>query len=124
MEHASGFTSDQRKGNLHVKLTGKFDDKRAFEVGHHIHDVYRGEGNIFIHTHDVTEIVPSSKVMFQHMLGVLELPKKNIYLMGEKGEHICHEEGRVIVHKKKPHGCGRCKNCTCGKKKTENHRDA
>lgn len=123
MEYAIGVTSDQRNGNLHVKLAGVFDDKQAFEVGHHIQDVYRGKGNIFIHTNDLTEIAPSSKMMFKHMLGVLELPKEHIYLMGEKGRDICHEEGKVIVHKKKSHGhcCGRCKNCSCGKKKTETH---
>ena len=116
MDLSESIVSNKRNGNLHVTVSGRFDQKRVSEVGQHICRVYGGTGNIFIHTHEITEVAPNSRTMFSSMLGELSLPKKNIYLMGEQGKHICHEEGRVIIKQSKPSsgGCGgRCKNCKC-----------
>ena len=110
------FNTRVSKGNLHVRLSGEFCKGTAMAVTRHISKEYTGRGNIFIHTHEVTEVAPQSQSIFENMLGVLDLPKENIYLMGEKGKAICHDQGRVLVRKKQ-HGqgsCGRCKNCKCG----------
>lgn len=118
MESTAHIQSDERNGNLHIKLNGGFSKDTAMAVTYHISRAYRGEGNVFIHTKDITEVEPQSQTMFKYMVGVLELPKDNIYLMGDKGKDICHDQGKVIIRKKHGHGsCGRCKNCKCGTQK-------
>ena len=120
MEMGDTIQSDERNGNLHIKLNGEFSRDTAMAVTFHISNSYRGKGNIFIHTKGVTAVAPQSQLMFKYMVGVLDLPKDNIYLMGDKGKELCHDNGKVIVHKKK-HGngrCGGCGNCKCGTQKT------
>lgn len=112
----SNIQSDQRNGNLHIKLNGEFSRDTAMAVMYHINQEYRGKGNVFIHTNDITEVAPQSQSVFQYMMGILDLPKDNIYLTGEKGKDICHDEGKVIVRKKHG-GCGRCGSCKCGSRK-------
>lgn len=121
-ENTCDINLEERNGNLHIKLHGRFGVDTAMEVTSSISRKYQMGGNVFIHTTDVTAVSPQSKEMFRSMLGVYNLPLKKIYLMGEKGKEICHEEGRVIV-KKHNHGhkkcSGRCKNCKC--KSKQNH---
>lgn len=108
--------SHERIGNLHINLQGHFGVDTAMELTSHINKVYNGDGNIFIHTSGITSISDQSKMMFSNMLGIMNLPKKKIYFLGEKGKEICHSEGKVIVrkgHKSKGRICGRCKNCKC-----------
>jgi len=101
-------------------LAGQFDVDTAMLLTSHMSKSYTGKGNIFIHTAAITEVSPQSKKMFNSMLGGFNLPSTKIYLMGEKGHEICHENGKVIVKKERPAGhksCGRCKNCKCGTSK-------
>ncbi len=113
---------EERNGNLHIRLQGRFGVDTAMEVTSNISRKYQMGSNVFIHTAEVTAVSPQSKEMFRSMLGVYNLPLEKIYLMGEKGREICHAEGRVIV-RKQTHGhkkCGgRCKNCKCSSK--QNH---
>lgn len=112
--------TDQRNGNLHINLEGMFTPDTAAQLTMVMERTYIGEGNIFIHTAGLTDIEPNSKLAFNNLLGISDLPKENVYLTGEKGLDISHDSGKVIVHKKKKHGhggCGKCKNCTCHKKK-------
>lgn len=113
---------EERNGNLLVNLQGNFGVDTAMELTASISRKYRVGSNVFIHTTDVTSVSPQSKEMFNNMLGVYNIPCEKIYLMGEKGLEICHDEGKVIFHKKTPgeKKCGgRCKNCKC--KSRKNH---
>lgn len=118
-ENMSDINFEERNGNLHVKVHGRFGVDTAMELTSDISRRYQTGSNVFIHTSAITDVSPQSKEMFSSMLGVYNLPLNNIYLMGEKGKEICHDEGRVIV-RKEAHGhkkCGgRCKNCTCNSK--------
>lgn len=118
MEMAA-INTDQRNGNLHINIEGLFTPETAAQLTIIMSRSYIGKGNIFIHTAKVVDVKPDSKFAFNHLLGLTELPKENVYLTGEKGFDIGDDEGKVIIHKKKKHGhggCGRCKNCTCNKK--------
>lgn len=119
-EKSSEIKIEERNGNLHVKLQGRFGVDTAMELTSNISRRYQLGSNVFIHTSEITDVSPQSKEMFNSMLGVYDLPLGNIYLMGEKGKEICHDEGKVII-RKTAHGhkkCGgRCKNCTCNSKK-------
>jgi len=112
--------AEQRNGNLHINLEGLFTTDTAAQLTMVMAKSYSGEGNIFIHTAQVTDVKPDSKLAFNYLLKVVDLPKENVYLTGEKGLDIGHDSGKVIVYKKKKHGhggCGKCKNCTCHSKK-------
>ena len=110
---------EERNGNLHVRPHGQFCAKTAEIMAAMMSNSYRGKGNIFIHTKLITQVSPDSREMFNEMVGTLGLPRKSIYLMGETGKDICHDEGRVIVPKarKTGHRCGgNCANCSCKNK--------
>ena len=112
--------TNQRNGNLHIKLEGLFTTNTAAQLAVVMEKSYVGKGNIFIHTKQVTEVTANAQEAFSSFLRLSRLPKENVYLTGEKGHHISPDSGKVIVYKKKKHGhggCGKCKNCTCGKKK-------
>jgi hypothetical protein len=112
--------ADHRNGNLHINLDGRFTTDSAELLTLVMAGAYKGAGNIFIHTRRVTEVAPDSRVVFLDLQVKTGLPKDNIYLTGEKGLDICHDAGKVIVRKEKSHGhtgCGKCGNCTCGKKR-------
>lgn len=115
LEPRSVVTTEEKNGNLHVKLQGRFGVDTAMEVTSLISRKYRLGSNAFIHTAEVAAVSPQSIEMFSSMLGVYGLPPENIYLLGENGLEICHDEGRVMLRKKTyGHKCGgRCKNCKC-----------
>lgn len=120
MENVTRINADQRNGNLHINLDGRFTTDIAAQLTMVMAKAYQGKGNIFIHTSRITEIAPDSRFTFTNLLGLSGLPKDNIYLTGKKGLDICHDTGKVIVRKEKKHGhdcCGKCKNCTCHKRK-------
>lgn len=122
IDTSGGIDLEQRNGNLHIKVQGRFGVDTAMELTSGIARKYRTGSNVFIHTNEITAISPQSREMFKSMLGVYNLPQNNIYLIGEKGFDICHDKGRVIIRKKADptKGCGgRCKNCKC--KTKENH---
>ncbi|PID77662.1 MAG: hypothetical protein CSB24_00255 [Deltaproteobacteria bacterium] len=115
MEQTSFLAADTRNGNLHITLSGSFDEQKAREVGRCIHKEYVGEGNVFINTSGITEVKPRSRNAFNGVIEEFALPEDRIYFKGEKGRDICHDHGRVIVAKsgKHKHCSGRCKNCKC-----------
>lgn len=110
--------SDIRLGNLHIRLTGQFSTATAKEVTKYISNTWNGTGNIFIHTKEITEILPASQQVFQAMVGLLDLSRENIYFVGELGKKLCHERGRVIVPPDRKHQ-GRCGHCPRRDKKKQ-----
>jgi hypothetical protein len=78
---------------------------------------YRGKGNIFIHTANLTSVASESQVAFADHLSLSGLPREHLYLTGIKGLEISPDKGRVIVYEKKEKGCcGRCRDCKCDDK--------
>lgn len=122
METSINIDANERNGNLHIHLAGRFCPDSAIELTSLMREFYRGKGNIFIHTKSITDISPDSREVFESLVGQSDLPRDNIYLTGEKGLDLCHNVAKVIVHKKKKHGhgrCGNCKNCKNCKCKTK-----
>jgi hypothetical protein len=104
----------QRKGNLHVDLPEHFTAEMAADLTCLITEVYRGEGNIFVHTAEVLSVAPDSKRIFARCLEESGLPQDNLYVTGSKGLDFSPDNIRVIVYQKKKSGCGgRCKECKC-----------
>jgi hypothetical protein len=120
MKEESFMQIHKKNGNLHINLDGQFTPDIAARLTITIAKMYQGKGNIFIHTDKITRITPDSRYAFTNLLGMSGLPQDNVYLTGEKGLEICHDTGKVIIRKKAKHshgGCGRCKNCSCNKRK-------
>ncbi len=122
LDSSGDINLEQRNGNLHITVQGGFGIETALELTSSISRKYQTGSNVFIHTSEITAVSPQAREMFKSMLGLYNLPPEKIYLMGEKGFEICHDEGRVIV-RRKAHShrkCGgRCKNCQC--KAKDNH---
>ena len=104
--------SDQRNGNLFIKLFGDFDKSCAFRLVEAIKDQYRGSGNVFVNTEKIDKIVPSGRSTFANLMQTCSLPQKNFFFIGKKGIEIGLEGSRVIVRNKKS-SCGKCKKCSC-----------
>jgi len=121
MQLTTPINANQRNGNLHINLDGQLTPDIAAQLTKTMVKAYQGKGNIFIHTEKITEVVPEFRYAFTNLLNMSGLPQENVYLTGKKGLKICHDTGKVIVRKEKKHGhnggCGKCKNCSCHKRK-------
>ena len=112
MDSSQQIQTTQRNGNLHVRLEGQFTPATAEELTSAIALVYRGKGNIFIHTANITSVSPDSRNTFTQCINGSGLPQQNVYLTGSKGLDFSPDNIRVIVHKPKKNGCcGRCRDC-------------
>jgi len=104
-------------GNVHIDIDGRFSSDRARQLSLLLATHYPGSGNIFIHTDRLDEIEPEAPNVFVNWLNVSGVPVDRVYAMGRRGMEMSTDSLRAIVPKKKghgPHGCGKCKNCTCG----------
>jgi hypothetical protein len=121
MQQMQNIYADERNGNLHINLKGHFTPDTAAMLTLTMAKTYQGKGNIFIHTERITGVAPDSRYAFTNLLGMSGLPQDNVYLTGKQGLEICHDTGKVIVRKEKKHdhnnGCGKCKTCSCNKRK-------
>ncbi|MGI6655739.1 MAG: hypothetical protein ACOX5Z_02715 [Desulfobulbus sp.] len=115
MEMQQTISADQRNGNLHLSLHGRFTPEIAMQLGQTIADSYIGRGNIFIHTSQVTEVASGSRHAFGRMISDFGLPHDKMYLIGARGLDIGPDTTRVIIYEKKKRGCcGKCRSCACG----------
>ncbi len=108
-------------GNVHIDIDGRFTSDKARQLGLFLATQYRGSGNIFIHTDRLDEVEPEAPAVFVNWLNVSGVPVDRVYAMGRRGLEMSTDSLRAIVPKKRHHGhhgCGKCKNCTCGKKET------
>lgn len=118
MNGTARINADQRNGNLHIKLHGRFTPGVAAQLTMVMVKIYQGQGNIFIHTDMVTAIASDSRYAFGNLLEISGLPQDNIYLMGKNGIKICHDSLKFIVRKERRQGgCGKCGNCKCNREK-------
>lgn len=126
MNAMSPIEANQRNGNLHINLDGRFTMETALFLTTTMTQKYQGSGNIFIHTESITDIAPDSRQALTDLLGQNPLPRQNIYWIGSKGFDLSIDSTKVIIPpEKKQGGCGRCKNCRCheglGRQHTHNH---
>ncbi len=105
--------ANQRNGNLHIKVYGFFSREIAEEVVLLVRQAYTGQGNVFIHTNNVTGIHPDAKYSFSNRLKQIRIPAERVYLTGEKGMEISHDATRVIVQPPKKKHCGGCRGRKC-----------
>jgi len=107
----SNILSEQRNGNLFISLRGDYQGEWRSTLGAFIGS-YDGEGNIFVNTEKLNNLLPTVKAELKEIfIGLGRLGKK-IFFIGRKGFDICPDGYRVIVRNKLK-CCGKCKNCSC-----------
>ncbi len=116
MPQTAQIDTAQRNGNLHVTPAGFFSRELAQQLTATISRLYRGTGNIFIHTDALTGVAPESREALSRHIDRSGLPNTNLFFMGPRGFDINPDTCRVIAHKEKRHTCcGKCRNCSCQK---------
>lgn len=105
-------------GNMHVGLSGEFNQNTADAVLEILQTAYTGSGRIFIDTAKLNTIVESGAEYFKAAFAAINIPSACLFFKGEKGRSIGPNGSKLLLMKEretKPHTgcCGKCKNCTC-----------
>lgn len=96
MKNETQISASKRNGNLHIQVEGQVTPKSMAQVTIIMAKMSRGSGNIFIHTHRVTNIAPKSSNAFNKLIQLSGLRRDNIFLTGKKGIDFCCDRNRVI----------------------------
>ena len=119
MEKRNVMYVSQRVGGLHITVSGQFTHQVAAELYRTVGTMYQGNGNIFIHTKEITDVQPGAQQLLEDLFSQNSSLQQYLYLMGEKGFLISTHSAKVLVQKKKKGGCcGKCANCHCLKNDT------
>ena len=74
--------------NLHLRLTGVFDEEAALRLMETLDGKRASVQKIFVHTAALEEVFDSSAELFRSSLSSLDLPGAEIIFTGKKGERI------------------------------------
>lgn len=74
--------------NLHLRLTGVFDEEAALSLLEELHKHRASVGKIFIHTAALREVLAQGAGMFRNQLASLDRPAAEIIFTGERGEEL------------------------------------
>jgi len=74
--------------NLHLRLTGVFDEEAALSLTEALNENRAGVGKIFVHTGALDQVLDSGAKLFRSHLSSLDQPGAEIIFTGKKGEEI------------------------------------
>lgn len=105
-------------GNMHVDVSGEFNQNTAEAILEILQSAYTGSGRIFIDTVKINSIAESGAEYFKSAFAAINIPAAILFFKGEKGRNIGPNGSKLLLIKerdKKAHTgcCGKCKNCTC-----------
>lgn len=118
------FTINSRENNndLHIQLTGTFDDNSAYALKSICKSQYKTGGRLFIDLRSMTNLKPNQQLQFKQLLGELTLPPQKMYLKGEQALKIGYNGTRVLLMKSKKCACIKpCEVCSCKKRMQQKH---
>ena len=84
-------------GNLHIKLSGEFSSRCAWELIKIIKLQHSGVGRIFVNTAGLDRIASVGAELFKFHMRKSKMPSSRLYFKGEKGFEIAFDGSRVIV---------------------------
>jgi len=96
-------------GNLHIGLSGVFNDACAETLVQVLRLQGHGAGRVFVNTADLRQIRPGAAERFKTRMQWEGLPRDWLYFKGEKGLHMAPNGSRVILGQKRVPG----KRCGC-----------
>lgn len=105
-------------GNMHVGVSGEFNQNTADAVLEILQHAYTGSGRIFIDTAKINSIVESGAEYFKAAFAEINVHTACIFFKGEKSRTIGLNGSKLLLFKereKRAHTgcCGKCKYCTC-----------
>jgi hypothetical protein len=74
--------------NLHLRLTGVFDEEAALSLTEALNENRAGVGKIFVHTAALNQVLDSGAEVFRNSLSSLDRHGAEIIFTGKKGEQI------------------------------------
>ena len=77
--------------NLHLIITGDFDDGSAYELFRSLRKNYMGEYKVFLHTSRLRQICPSGVETFSNNLDMLPIGPEGLFFSGENAALIAPE---------------------------------
>jgi hypothetical protein len=98
-EYAIGFRHSA--GNLHIRLSGAFSGRCAWELLKTIRWQYAGSGRIFIDTARLDSVLVDGVALFKTHLGMQRMPPDWLYFKGKKGFQLAPDGSRVIMRTEK-----------------------
>lgn len=101
MKVAAKINAEQKNGNLHISVHGRFTPSTAAQLTLLMGKTPRMIGNIIIHTDDISRISARSKSTFRRLVGLLELPRNTMYFFGKNGPALCGNSKQVILNEKR-----------------------
>jgi len=110
--------ASERNGNLHVRITGVYEQSTPRQLIDCMQRNYRGAGNIFIHTDTVTEVADTKRLeaTSRNILARTSLNKNHIYLIGSKATALHFPCNKIIIPPPRKARCSGCRECTCANK--------
>lgn len=101
-------------GNMHVGVSGEFNQNAAEAVLELLQSAYTGSGRIFIDTANIRHIAESAGEYFKSAFVRTNVPTGCLFFKGEKGREIGPNGSKLIILKtREKKCCGNCKNCSC-----------
>jgi len=74
--------------NLHLRLTGVFDEEAAFTLMEALNENCALVKKIFVHTAALDQVLDPGAELFRSSISSLDLPGAEIIFTGKKGEEI------------------------------------
>lgn len=74
--------------NLHLRLTGVFDEEAALSLLEELHRNCASVGKIFIHTAALRQVLVQGADTFRGQLASLDRPAAEIIFTGDRGEEL------------------------------------
>ncbi len=102
------------QGNMHIALSGHFDEDLAEECIACVSAIYPEGGRIFLDTRQIESFCEKAINIFKQFFAKASSLAVNLYLKGEKGFNLLPEGGKLLIMnmQNKEHGSS----CACGGK--------
>lgn len=116
------FRMESRESNrdLHVRISGTFDDNAAEALIGLLRTSYNGIGRIFIDTRELVDLHALGCRGFRQALEQEKLPVERLFFKGEQGFRLGPDGSRVLIMKQHTCRCGgACRECACAKRLRE-----
>lgn len=120
MNTSARLVASERNGNLHISIEGICSAETSQSLITCLRESYRGTGNIFIHTANVTGVTAEYRGIDQEALNGASLNKDQIYLIGSMAIGLDIPCNRIIIPPPRKQrcagngGCARGKRCSAG----------
>lgn len=112
-----GCTLSSRTSNhdLHIRLTGTFEESLSEHLRAVLQEKYNGQGRLFLDVRELAPLQTEQQALFRTCLA--DFPSRQLFFKGQNGFDVGINGSRVLIMKKKQCSCnGKCTVCTCARR--------